>query len=127
MKLAIEPTRCAITASLQANAVIPAWASHGEGRLAAEASVLERMRAEGHTAFVYCDREGETRGDVVPNGSALGAAGIVNRKGNVLAIMPHPERDAWTFMHPEEYGSRADMLAPSGGIELFKSFAAALQ
>jgi phosphoribosylformylglycinamidine synthase len=127
VKLAIAPSRCAITASLKADALLPAWASHGEGRLAAEASVLERMRTQGHLAFVYCDREGETTGDVVPNGSALGVAGITNRKGNVLAIMPHPERDAWTFMHPEEHGSRKDILAASGGIELFRSFAAALQ
>jgi phosphoribosylformylglycinamidine synthase subunit PurQ / glutaminase len=127
VKLAIAPSRCAITASLNSNAVVPAWASHGEGRLAADTHVLERMRVHGHLAFVYCDREGETAGEVVPNGSALGVAGITNRMGNVLAIMPHPERDAWTFMHPEEHGSRADMLAPSGGIELFKSFAAALR
>lgn len=127
VKLAIAPSRCAITASLQPDAVAPAWASHREGRLAAESIVLERMRTQGYLAFIYCDREGATAGKVVPNGSALGAAGITNRTGNVLAVMPHPERDAWAFMHPDECASRTEMLAPSGGIMLFKSFAAALR
>ena len=145
VKLAIPPERCAITAHLPPNAVIPAWASHGEGRLAAHDDVLKRIEREGHLAFVYCDPHGRTEAeayedgtearsgadDIVPNGSALGAAGIVNAVGNVLAIMPHPERDAWTFNHHDESRERARgntsaMLAPSGGIALFESFAKAL-
>src|ERR1700680_2295364 len=92
VKLTIPPERCAITAHLSPNAVIPAWASHGEGRLAAHDDVLERIAREGHLAFVYCDARGRTEAeayedgtearngadDIVPNGSALGAAGIVN-------------------------------------------------
>jgi phosphoribosylformylglycinamidine (FGAM) synthase-like amidotransferase family enzyme len=161
VKLAIQPERSRITAHLSPNAVIPAWASHGEGRLAAPNDVLERIAREGHLAFVYCDARGCTNSarlfdssaapgthtperignlkssatdawdDIVPNGSALGAAGIVNAAGNVLALMPHPERDAWTFNHHDESRERARgnasaMLAPSGGIALFESFAKAL-
>jgi phosphoribosylformylglycinamidine synthase len=131
VKLAIEPERCAITAALPPGAVIPGWASHGEGRLAAHPDVLARMKREGRIAFVYCDARGEPATDAVPNGSALGAAAIVNGRGNVLAIMPHPERDAWTFMHHDAArerarGSASAMLETSGGIALFQSFAAAL-
>ena len=59
--------------------------------------------------------------DAVPNGSALGCAGLVNRAGNVLAIMPHPERDAWNFNHLDRREGE-DVLAPSGGAVLFRSF-----
>jgi phosphoribosylformylglycinamidine synthase len=131
VKLTIPPERCAITASLPAGAIIPGWASHGEGRLAAEPRVLDRLERGGHVAFVYCDERGETTPDAIPNGSALAAAAIVNERGNVLAIMPHPERDAWTYMHHDASRDRARgngtaMLAPSGGIVLFEGLAAAL-
>lgn len=131
VKLAIPPERCAITATLPRHAVIPAWASHGEGRLAAQPGVLERLEREERVAFVYCDARGETGPDTVPNGSALGAAALVNERGNVLAIMPHPERDAWTFMHHDATrerarGSATAMLEASGGIALFAGLAAAL-
>ena len=131
VKLAIAPERCAITASLAAGTVIPGWASHAEGRLAAQPDVLARIEREGLIAFVYCDARGEVTPESVPNGSALGAAALTNARGNVLAIMPHAERDAWTYMHQDAgreraRGSSASMLAPSGGIALFQGLAAAL-
>jgi len=131
VKLTIAPDRCAITASLAPGTVIPAWASHAEGRLAAQPEVLARIEREGRVAFVYCDSSGATTPDSVPNGSALGAAALVNERGNVLAIMPHPERDAWTYMHHDSTRERARgnataMLAPSGGFVLFQGLAAAL-
>lgn len=131
VKLSVPPQRCTITASLPANAVLPAWASHGEGRLAARPDVLARLRSEGHVAFVYCDARGNVGPEAVPNGSALGAAALVNARGNVLAIMPHPERDAWTYMHHDEErerarGDAAAMLGASGGIALFRGLANAL-
>lgn len=132
VRLAIPPGRCAITESLPPQSVIGAWASHGEGRLAAAPDVLERLEREGHVAFVYCDASGSSDdASVVPNGSALGAAALVNVRGNVLAIMPHPERDAWTYMHDDDVRDRARgnataTLAPSGGIALFTSLARTL-
>jgi len=67
----------------------------------------------------------------VPNASALGCAGLTTREGNVLAIMPHAERDAWTFNHPDSHLHlrRANSWAarPSGGSVLFESFAKALK
>ncbi|HTV72549.1 MAG TPA: phosphoribosylformylglycinamidine synthase I [Candidatus Acidoferrales bacterium] len=132
VRLAIAPERCAISAALPSETVLPAWASHGEGRLAADSRTLEAMQSHDHLAFVYCDRAGVTTPEAIPNGSALGVAGVVNRAGNVLALMPHPERDAWTFMHNDASrakarGDRAATLGVSGGIALFQSFAAALR
>lgn len=132
VKLAIPPAVCRFTEHLDESAVLPAWASHAEGRLAAPPATLERMRREGRVAFTYCDAHGRETADSVPNGSALGAAAIVNGDGNVLAIMPHPERDAWTFMHHDASresarGSASAMLAFSGGSRLFDGLARALR
>ena len=126
IKLAADPSRCAITAALPRDALIPAWAAHGEGRLAATDDHLKEMTAGGHLAFVYAHSDGTVDDAAVPNGSALGCAGLYNKKGNVLAIMPHPERDAWNFNHPD-IADRKDILAPSGGAALFRAFAKALR
>lgn len=126
VKLAIAPERCAITAALAPGALIPAWAAHGEGRLAATPEHLEEIAGGGHLAFVYAHADGSVDEAAVPNGSALGCAGLTNREGNVLAIMPHPERDAWNYNHPDRREG-AEMLAPSGGVTLFKAFAEALR
>ncbi len=120
LKLAIEPSRCAITASLPKDALVPAWVAHAEGRLAATPEHLDEIVAGKHLAFVYAQADGSV--DVAtPNGSALDCAGLVNRSGNVLAIMPHPERDAWNFNHLDQRDG-GDVLAPSGGAVLFGSF-----
>jgi phosphoribosylformylglycinamidine synthase subunit PurQ / glutaminase len=126
VKLAIDPSRCAITASLPSDALIPAWAAHGEGRLAATPERLAEIESGGHLAFVYARANGRVDDAAVPNGSALRCAGLTNREGNVLAIMPHAERDAWNFNHPDRREGD-DVLAPSGGAALFRAFAQALK
>ena len=131
VKLGIEPSRCAITAHLAKDAVIGAWASHGEGRLAAQPGVLARLTHDERIAFYYSDALGVVSPAAVPNGSALGAAALINERGNVLAIMPHPERDAWTFMHHDASrerarGNSAAMLHASGGIAIFVGLAKAV-
>jgi phosphoribosylformylglycinamidine synthase I len=125
LKLAIEPSRCAITASLPKDALVPAWTAHGEGRLAATPEHLAEIVDGGHLAFVFSNADGSTPASATPNGSALGCAGLVNREGNVLAIMPHPERDGWNFNHLDRREGK-DVLAPSGGAALFRSFVKAV-
>lgn len=66
--------------------------AHGEGRFVADAEVLERLEAEGRVVFRYCTEAGEVAGAANPNGSANHIAGIVNVRGNVCGLMPHPER-----------------------------------
>jgi phosphoribosylformylglycinamidine synthase I len=125
MKLAVEPGRSPLTAALPPGALIPSYAAHGEGRLAANAEHLNEIASGGHLAFVYARRDGTVDAAAVPNGSALGCAGLLNAAGNVLAIMPHPERDAWNFNHLDRQEG-SDVLAPSGGAALFASFVAAV-
>jgi phosphoribosylformylglycinamidine synthase I len=130
VKLTVPPGRVPVLAGIEAGAVIPAWASHGDGRLAAPADELARIERDGHLAFVYCDRDGNPV--AAPNGAALDCAGLVNGDGNVLAIMPHPERDGWTFQHLDASrdavrGNTEATLAPSGGIRFFEWFARAVR
>jgi phosphoribosylformylglycinamidine synthase subunit PurQ / glutaminase len=125
-KLAVAPARSAITAALPEAALVPAWAAHAEGRLAASPEHLHEIVNGGHLAFVYAHADGRVDEAAIPNGSALGCAGLVNRKGNVLAIMPHPERDGWNYNHLDRSESD-DVLAPSGGAQLFRSFVEAVE
>lgn len=132
VKLAIAPSRCRLTAALAPDALIPAWVAHGEGRLIANESELEAIKCGAHVAFVYADEDG-TPLQAAPNGSALCAAALTNVAGNVLAIMPHPERDGWTYQHRDgavraaARGNATAILAPSGGTALFQSLAAGLR
>lgn len=66
--------------------------SHGEGNYFADAATLDQLEQDGRVAFRYCDASGETTLESNPNGSAHNIAGIVNARGNVLGMMPHPER-----------------------------------
>jgi phosphoribosylformylglycinamidine synthase subunit PurQ / glutaminase len=68
--------------------------SHGEGRYHADAPVLDELEATGRVVLRYADAAGQVTPDANPNGSQRGIAGIVNERGNVLGLMPHPERAA---------------------------------
>jgi phosphoribosylformylglycinamidine synthase I len=68
--------------------------SHGEGRYHADPDVLDALEADGRVALRYADAEGRVSDEANPNGSANGIAGLVNQRGNVLGLMPHPERAA---------------------------------
>lgn len=125
VKVNVGPERVPILDGIARETVFPAWASHGDGRLAAPPEELARIERDGHLAFVYCDAAGNPV--PAPNGAALDCAALVNRAGNVLGIMPHPERDAWTYQHLDGSRDTESMLAPSGGIRFFEHFARAVR
>ena len=66
--------------------------SHGEGRYFADANTLCELEEEGRVVFRYSTPDGQVTSDANPNGSVNNIAGIVNAQGNVLGMMPHPER-----------------------------------
>ncbi|HEU5325183.1 MAG TPA: phosphoribosylformylglycinamidine synthase subunit PurQ [Candidatus Limnocylindria bacterium] len=68
--------------------------SHGEGRYVADAATLDALEAGGRVVLRYADSAGDVTSAANPNGSERGIAGIVNERGNVLGLMPHPERAA---------------------------------
>ncbi len=66
--------------------------SHGEGNYYADDQTLNELELRGRVVFRYCDAAGEVTPAANPNGSAHNIAGIINARGNVLGMMPHPER-----------------------------------
>lgn len=68
--------------------------SHGEGRYVADPATLDSLESAGRVVLRYADRDGRVVTDANPNGSERSIAGIVNDRGNVLGLMPHPERAA---------------------------------
>ena len=66
--------------------------SHGEGNYYADTATLAQLEEGGRILFRYSDASGDVTDSANPNGSAHNIAGIVNQAGNVLGMMPHPER-----------------------------------
>lgn len=66
--------------------------SHGEGNYYADDETLEALEAAGRVLFRYCDADGRVTDAANPNGSCRHIAGVINASGNVLGMMPHPER-----------------------------------
>ena len=83
--------------------------SHGEGRFVADAATLDVLEREGRVVLRYADADGRVTVAANPNGSERGIAGIVNARGNVLGLMPHPER-----------ASEAE-VGGTDGLRLFRS------
>jgi phosphoribosylformylglycinamidine synthase subunit PurQ / glutaminase len=72
--------------------------SHGEGNYYADAETVATLEAEKRVVFRYVTPEGEATREANPNGSVNNIAGIINERGNVLGIMPHPERSSEALM-----------------------------
>jgi phosphoribosylformylglycinamidine synthase I len=68
--------------------------SHGEGRFYADEATLAELESNGRVVLRYAEQDGRVTPDANPNGSLHGIAGITNARGNVLGLMPHPERAA---------------------------------
>ncbi|HSK94519.1 MAG TPA: phosphoribosylformylglycinamidine synthase subunit PurQ [Candidatus Angelobacter sp.] len=90
-----RPARCpAWLGALDDGDVIRLPISHGEGRYVADAATLDALESEGRVVLRYAEASGAVSAEANPNGSERGIAGIVNEGGNVLGLMPHPERAA---------------------------------
>ena len=88
----VEHADSPFTGACKAGEVLALPVAHGEGRYVADEAVLARLEAENRILFRYCAAEGELSDEANPNGSAGSIAGIVNARGNVCGLMPHPER-----------------------------------
>ncbi|HEU0015449.1 MAG TPA: phosphoribosylformylglycinamidine synthase subunit PurQ [Longimicrobium sp.] len=112
VNLLVERAAPPFTAAYETGQVLRAIPiAHGEGCYAADDDVLDGLEAEGRVVFRYCDAGGSVTPEANPNGSARGIAGIVNAAGNVLGMMPHPER----AVDP--------LLGSTDGLGLFRSVA----
>jgi len=83
--------------------------AHNEGNYFADENTINKLEKNNQILFRYCDENGNVNDSTNPNGSVNNIAGIINIKGNVLGLMPHPER------------SSEKILLCDDGIKLFKS------
>jgi phosphoribosylformylglycinamidine synthase I len=89
--------------------------AHADGNYFTDPVTLSALQANAQIVFRYCDREGHVTSQANPNGSLDNIAGIRNAAGNVLGLMPHPERGAESLLHNKD------------GVTLFQSMLSALE
>jgi len=90
--LKTEKSNSIFSSRIQEDKIIKIPISHGEGNYYADEITLKNIEANGQVAFRYCDSDGKVTSQGNPNGSLNNIAGVTNAKGNVLGMMPHPER-----------------------------------
>ena len=109
VRLRVERTDTLFTTGYTLGQTLRVPIAHGEGNYEADQRTLEQLETEGRVVFRYVDQAGETTEDANPNGSWHNIAGITNATGNVLGMMPHPER------------SMEQLLGSVDGVALFTS------
>lgn len=90
--LRIETTDTLFTRQYEHGQVVSFPIAHAEGNFAAEPGVIDRLEGEQRVVFRYVDDRGADGPDANPNGSINDIAGVINERGNVLGLMPHPDR-----------------------------------
>jgi len=111
VRIRVERTDTIFTQDYAEAQVLRVPIAHGEGNFEADRATLDRLEAEGRVAFRYVDATGEPTEEANPNGSWHNIAGITNEAGNVLGMMPHPER------------AMEKLLGSTDGVALFTSLA----
>ena len=94
LKMSAPSNRCAFTRHLNSGEWIKIPLAHGEGRFIIPNVLLEKMISNNQTVYRYCDDNGKIVDEFPtnPNGSMYNLAAVCNPEGNVMAMMPHPER-----------------------------------
>ena len=112
-ELRVDVTGTPFTARAEGGQVLRVPINHFEGNWYADGPTLERMRANDQIALRYVEN---------PNGSLDDVAGITNERGNVLGLMPHPERACDSLLGSEDgaliFGSMLDHVAARIGARL---------
>lgn len=105
----VENTRTMFSSAYEPGQLVTMPVAHGDGRYTADRKTLDEIEGEGRVVFRYVNSTGEPWAQANPNGAARDIAGIVNDRGNVLGLMPHPER------------AMDQILGSTGGVGLFES------
>ncbi len=141
LKLACPPDRCQFTAAMETDFVWPVPVAHGEGRFTTRTEgLIERLFDNQQVVFQYCDEDGNVidSPQVNPNGALANIAGLCNPQGNVMAMMPHPERASfvrqlpgelageWGRLKRDAWGNAQAMAAAGPGRLVFASMREAL-
>jgi phosphoribosylformylglycinamidine synthase I len=102
VNLRVENAHTPFTAQCRRGQVLEIPISHGEGSYYADADALAMLEEHGRVVFRYTTPEGVVTPEANPNGSLNNIAGIINERGNVLGMMPHPERASERLMGSED-------------------------
>ena len=89
--LRVERSDTPFTRGYNAGQVIRVPVAHGEGNYIADGETIARLEGEGRVLFRYASPDGMVDPDWNHNGAMNAIAGIINERGNVLGMMPHPE------------------------------------
>ena len=109
VRIRVENTETMFTDLYERGEVLRIPVAHGDGRFVATEEALDRLEGEGRVVFRYVDAAGNVTPAANPNGSERNIAGIINDNGNVLGLMPHPERAC------------SPLLGSSDGVRLLES------
>jgi phosphoribosylformylglycinamidine synthase I len=109
VQLRVESTDTMFTNRFERGRIIRIPIAHGDGRYTADDETLNRLEGEGRVVFRYAGGPGDADEWWSPNGSMRAIAGIVNDGGNVLGMMPHPERAV------------DELLGSADGLSIFES------
>ena len=110
----VENASTSFTTHCESGQILKLPIAHAEGNYYTDPVTLSGLQANAQIVFRYCERDGRVTQASNPNGSIDNIAGIRNAAGNVLGLMPHPERCA------------EDMLNNKEGLFIFQSFVNAL-
>jgi phosphoribosylformylglycinamidine synthase len=108
-RVRVESTETRFTNQYSSGQILRLPIAHGDGRYTADEATLDRLEQNGQVVFRYVNASGEVDASADPNGSMRAIAGIVNDRGNVLGLMPHPERAAEA------------LVGSADGVPLFES------
>lgn len=92
VRLRVEDADTVFTSRYHGGQVLKLHIAHGQGNYVADAPTVQRLESQGRIVFRYVDAHGEATPEANPNGSLNNIAGLINETGNVLGLMPHPER-----------------------------------
>ena len=110
--LLVEQADTPFTNKMTRGEVVELHVAHGDGNYFASQEVIDGLEANGQVVYRYATAEGEVTAEANPNGSVNNIAGIVNARGNVMGMMPHPERCA------------EEMIGSGDGLKMFESMIA---
>ncbi len=106
--LKVNNTRTPFTGLFGQDEIIRLPIAHGEGNYFCDAETLQGLQDRRQIVFTYCDENGLESDAANPNGALMNIAGICNEQGNVLGMMPHPERYAENILGGQD-GTRLFM------------------
>jgi len=114
VNIKVENDKTPYTSEFGKGEVLSIPIAHAEGNYVCDDQTLAELESNNQIIFRYCDENGEISDEANPNGSRSSIAGISNKEGNILGMMPHPERAC------------EELLGTNDGRDIFRSLTNAI-